>query len=622
MRKAWLLLLGWGLCCGLLAARAGVPEIELPEAQRQKLEKFEAFQLQKADQSYANGKYDLAAKEYDGFMVEFAKSPAVAYAAVRKGRCAQLANNLHGAIKEYTEVADYFFDQPLYAAAALYFHGACYWERRDPKNAIKIWTELVADQDYRQYPWAATAFKRLADNLILLGRFAEAMPNYSQALLEPKFRATLEPAEVQGAIDQLLLHYFRRQPDEAKLREFYLRAGGFEGAPKQVPPDVAGDWEYWAQVRRRVWGYGQFNTEKGEDPVPYFKYWAEQLVPVGEKHFGTNDEFLLDVANIEYRSHGEAPKHFARLDAIFAKNDNEKIHNARVVAWVRFFAGAPEKIKAYVGQFRWEQADGRTARDLVQALADLGQNELAADVGKRVNLAHLDFAERTKLLELAWDRLRNPELGRHLFGVLGLERENDDVRVNTARWFWNRDASLALKCYALLQDQERANMERLDLYLQLNDWKQAVAAGQEAVKAERFRSQAWGKVGAAHERLGAWELAIAAHRQCQDRPANLYRIAACFKNWGKQRSAIRQLREIENDYKDEAAKAALVQVAYYREFQQEEAATKTLWRVLGTYGTSPEAGQARVHLETQNLRIPDKLDPHLWEGINDEVLKD
>lgn len=134
MRKAWLLMLGWGLCCGLLAARAGVPEIEFPEAQRQKLEKFKAFQIQKADQSYANGKYDLAAKEYAGFMVEFAKSPAVAYAAVRKGRCAQLANNLHEAIKEYTEVADYFFDQPLYAAAALYFHGACYWERRDPKK--------------------------------------------------------------------------------------------------------------------------------------------------------------------------------------------------------------------------------------------------------------------------------------------------------------------------------------------------------------------------------------------------------------------------------------------------------------------------------------------------------
>ena len=147
MKRAWRFVpwLLWGLLP--LTAGAEVPEVIFPAERRKLLEQYEDFQLQKADKSYLVNNFRLAEKEYDKFLLEFPKSAAIPYVLARKARCMQRDNRKYEAIKQLKELLDYFPDDVVFATAALYYQGTCYWDMLDPANAIKA---LVRSEDIEE----------------------------------------------------------------------------------------------------------------------------------------------------------------------------------------------------------------------------------------------------------------------------------------------------------------------------------------------------------------------------------------------------------------------------------------------------------------------------------------
>src|SRR4051794_13731903 len=96
------------VCASAARTRAQVEVVKLTDEEFAKLDTFEAHTLAKADKVFNEKNWKQAGAEYDSFLLEFSKSPATPYALLRKARCLHLDGKRYEAIKEYTEVLDYF----------------------------------------------------------------------------------------------------------------------------------------------------------------------------------------------------------------------------------------------------------------------------------------------------------------------------------------------------------------------------------------------------------------------------------------------------------------------------------------------------------------------------------
>ncbi len=594
----------------------GVPEVVYPKSKFKMLDNFEGHQLSKADKAFAGKNYRLAAKLYDQFILEYAKSKAVPYALCRKGRCLQKDNKKYHAIKEYDEVLDYFPDDVYFATAALYFKGECYWQAQDYKKAYIAWKEIAEDEEYRKQPWAGTALKRLADNLIKNKKYEDAVKYYEMVLLN--FRNNLERKDIESAIDQIVYHHVRRDPDEEEFRQFYVKAGRLRWHRQKVSKtDVGKDWNYWKDLRNRIWHFGKFKDHQVAERRRHYKFWANRL----RREYPTSDDFQIDVARMDFYATDSRPNYYRRLDALFKMNHKPANHNERVAKWIRLFSGSDEKVNEYYDMYKFDSANGKHTRDLMWNLIDMKRTDLAKKTYPKIKLSDLSFDDRFRLLQRIWDRLRDYSMARNLFGKLGLEKVDDGKKAGCARWFWHKDGKLALQTYDMMKNQKYADYCRMEYFQWSKQYDKGIEAAKRCTLVDKYANNAWWRMAEMYGAKKKWAEAIKAYRQCQNQPDNLFRIAECYKNWNKLGNAIQQLVEIENFFgakdKRQGSRSAWVQATYYRHFGRDALENKALWKIMGKYPNSGESRRAHERLEAKGLRIKGAVDKKMWEDLRD-----
>jgi TolA-binding protein len=548
----------------LLSAGAALgfgQEVSVDAEQFKRLDTFESHTLVKADQAFGQGQYRQAASEYEAFNLQFPKSTVAAYAVFRRARSLQLDGKRFEAMKAYREVLDYFPNDVAYAAPAIYFIGECHAANGDIKEAVKAWIEMAADEEYAKHQLAAAALNRLADNLMLQGKTAEGLSYYRQVATTFR-KSNLDQAGY--AINKIVYHYVRTQPDQAKLREFYDKVGTFERDPGN-PEDA----NYWSRLRGYVVGFGGFDGSQQEEKARYFKYWAPALDGKSK-----DEGYRLDVANAYLAADKDAAKWEARLDEVFRDGMKDGDYD-RIIRWIVMFAGRKAKVDEYYAKL---------------------------DFGKMTNPAIMSF------MRVAFENLNDAEQAKHTCRKLRFDKMSDDEKVGLARYLWDRDAETTMFVYEQLGDKELANAERLRFYHHKRDLAHGLPLADVVIGIPKYSKEAYWLKAELLDWNQKFPEAIAAYNASDRPPDSSWRVAECLARMGKVSEAVAQWTEIENFFPDKAPAAAIRSAYAYRDAKNDAQYVAALRNVMKKYPKSGESNAAHLELERLGVKIGGGVD--------------
>jgi TolA-binding protein len=549
-------------------AKDGQPnEVQMPANEYKALDTFEAHVLSKADESFAKGDYRRSAAEYDAFILEFAKSKAIPYALLRKGRSLHLDDKRYEAIKEYNELLDYFPNNIVYAGAALYYIGLASAQNGDEKEATKAWAEMAEDADYSKHVLAADAINRLSDFLKKNDQLTKAINYYIQVATD--FRQSNPEAAFQ-AIWTVVPYFIRTKPDEPKLREFYTKVGGFDRGRKAAPADFNKDLEYWNLIRDQVKKHGEFNEIQKADKVQYYGYWAKQM----SGKFVDNDDFQIDVITFGFNADGNVNNWYKQLDTLFAQGQKGDNYD-RILRWITIFRGHKPKVEEYYNK--------------------------------------LDFAKMAppqirRLMQILFDEIGDAQMARNVFSKIPLSKLSDAEKVDLARYLFRKEEGLAIQVCQSMQDQEQGKFEILSFYYKQKNLEKSMPLCEELIKSPKFAQQVMWYKGELLESAKKYKDAIMAYRQIDQQPDNLWKISGCYAKMGEVDQAVSQLREIENFFKDQSSKAALAVANIYRDAGKQQVYVAELRNVLKKYPKSGESSAAHQALEALGVKIGGGVD--------------
>ena len=254
---------------GLQAQDRADLEIVFPSKDFAKLDTFESLNLEDADKLFNKRDYKGAFAAYKAYSFEFTRSAALPYVLLRMGRCLHNVEKRNAAIKAYQDVVDYFPDDIVYAAAALYYIGECHGLNGDEAKKTATWARMVKDDDYVQQPRSGTALSYLGSTMAKLGKFDEAAQYHWRTAVA--FRKSNERA-AQGARSAVLNHYSIRNPNHDKLKDFYVEAGGWDGRGYQTS-NPQEDKRYWTSIMDTVIR----TNAAAEKKEAANRYWASQF---------------------------------------------------------------------------------------------------------------------------------------------------------------------------------------------------------------------------------------------------------------------------------------------------------------------------------------------------------
>lgn len=560
-------------CVGLgLALSVSAQEVELAADDKKNTDPFEEHSLAKADKLFKEKQYRAAAAEYDSFILEFPQSRVLPYALFRKARAIDLDNKRFDAIAKYKEVLDYFPNAIAYAAPALYYMGVCYMQTGDPESAVKTWTEMVKDEDYRRHPLAASALNLLAENFAKQKLHDSAMVFYEQVVTD--FRAANWDA-ASAAMWQVIEYRMKTVPNEAALRAFYVKVGGFERAPAKLEADLAAYPPYWNFIRAQVRTYGRgYPDLQNEARHAFYKYWTSAL----EGKFPAADDFQIDLIDFRFAYENDPAARIQRLDAQFAKYQKPDDYE-RVIKWINLFMGNKAKIDEYYGKLDLAKLGATGVEKLVFAL--LGQKEyaMALNAFEKLPLNTMNDAARAQLSRALWPHVQAG------FSVTAL--------VRLAESFTDRDYG---------------HMTLLRYYYGAGQTAAGIPLAEKLSSLPAYAPEAlyiWGDLLCAARQ---YEQAIQRYQQANNPPTNQYRIAECYTKLAKLDSAVGALREIENFFPKEAPRAALMIAHLFRDGGQQDKYTAALRAVLKKYPGSGESSAAHQELEKLGVRIGGGVD--------------
>lgn len=562
-RHHWKQLAGIGLFVVLIfggVLRLNAQEVAIAADDFKKLDTFEGHTLAKADQAFAKKDYRSAGAAYEAFLLQYPKSVATPYAILRKGRCQHFDNKRFEAIKTYTEVLDYFPNAITYAAAALYYIGACHAENGNVEQAIKAWAELARDVDYRKHHLAAGALTRLADNLVKLGKPADAVGYYQQAAVD--FRRS-NPDIAREAISKVLLHFIRTQPDQTKLRDFYDKVGTFERDPGT--PD---DKNYWQRVRENIAYLGNFTDAEAKDRDRFYQYWAGAME-------GKNpdwDDFQVDLARYKRVYENDLTKWMDRLDKQFKAYQKDGDYN-RIVKWIALYAQHKTKVQEYYG---------------------------------KLDFAKMNNAQIQYLMRVLFENVQDSPMAVNVFSKLHFDQMTDAAKLELARYLWDRDESCVVTAYQNVSDKDNGRMGLLNYYVYRRNPSKGLPLAEQALQSPQTAKTAYWLKAQLLEMAGKYPEAIQAYQAADNPPQNLWRIVHCFLAQKKRDQAIAQLREIENFFQSDAAEAALKIASLFRDDRKQY--VSLLRGVLKKYPKSSQSSTAHQELEAMGVNIGGGVD--------------
>jgi len=528
-----------------------VPEVSITDEDFKKLDTFEGIALGKADKVFAKKEYRQAAAEYDAFILEFPKSPAMAYAVLRKARCIHLDNKRFEAIKAYNEVMDYFPKAVNYAAPALYYIGECHAQNGNVKEAMKAWAELAGDADYRKHYLAAGAINKLGDNLFEQGKAAEGVEYYKQAAID--FRRSNRDASWY-ALNKVFDFYVRWAPDEAKLRDFYEKVQTFEWDPNKPSDD-----NYWGRTRERIRNNGNFQPNEKDARASYFAYWAKAM----DGKRAEDDDFQIEQAWYRLNGDGDNAKWIARLDQLFAARQKEGDYG-RIIKWISAYRSQKSKVQDYYG---------------------------------KLNFAKMGVGDIQNLMRVMFDDVHDAALAKNVFGKIQLDKLNDNDKYNLERYLWNKDGSMVEAVCAAMGDKEWGKSELLRYYHWARNYAKGMSLADEVAGMPRFTKDAYWMKAEMLQWQNKFAEAIAAYQSADNPPGNLWRVTDCYLAMGKREQALGQLQEIENFFPDQAPAAALRTAYVWRDAQDKKKFIACLRGIMIKYPKSGESSTAHQELE-------------------------
>ncbi len=554
------------LCLSVLVARplCAEQEVILSQGELQTLDNFEAANLLRAEKAFNAKQYKQAAIEYDAFATDFPSSPLIAYAYLKKGRSLQYDHKPGNAIKAYTDVVDNYKDATQHVAAAIFYIGECHFESGETEQAMKAWRRMIDDPAFSKSFLAATATNKLADYYLKQKQFDQASTCFELAAIN--FRDS-NPESAREAIRKVIDYRVRTQPDEAKLREFYAKARGFDNDPIKVAEDTATDKRYWTHLLKAIKEHGTFAENEAEAKTAYYSYWATAL----NGKFADWDEYQLDAARFRLTADQNVQAWTERLDALYTagKTDNP----VRTIHFIRALAANKQKVAEYFG---------------------------------KLNLDALDNDKLQDLMRICYHEAKMPELGRKAFEKLKLDKWNDEQKQNCA---WNvllfqDEASYTQLCESI-SDKELGQVLVLRYFHGKHDtptmYVKAFSLCNDLKTSTRFASEAFWKKAEMLHWQGKFAEAIQAYMASDNKPDNFFRIGDCYVQLGKKEQAVEAYTEVERTDKGRASDAAWRIACLYKD--NSKLYIPKLRSILDKYPTSSESSNAHRELEKLHVDI-------------------
>ncbi len=421
---------------------------------------------------------------------------------------------------------------------------------------------MAKDADYSKHFLAAAAINQLAEELAKQGQPEKAVEFYEKVAVN--FRRPNRDAAIR-AMRKVIRHHVRTNPDEPRLRAFYAEVGTFDSyRPRKVEADIVKSRRYWDVVRAHVKGHDRFQDAEADLRERYFRYWAGQM----DGKFPDFDDFQIDLANFKRAHEKDLAKWFQRLDGQFARYQKAGDYG-RVLRWIEMYSAHKNKVKEYYA---------------------------------KLDFARMSNAQIFTLAKTMYGRVGDAVLGRNVFGKLRLKEMSDKEKVLLARYFWGKDEELVERVCAGMTDRDLGRMELLRYYHSEDNAKKGLPVAEAMAAVAKYVNEALWLKAELLEATRQYAKAVAAYQACNNPPANIWRIAACYASLGKLAPAVRELRQVESFFRDRYGPQAALRIAHlYRRFKLKKQHVAELRAILKKYPKSRESSHAHVELENMGF---------------------
>lgn len=574
-----------------MAEKAG-EEILYPGKDFAKLDTFEGLKLEDADKLYGKQDYPGAYAAYKSFTFEFTKSPALGYALLRMGRCLHQLDKRHAAIKAYQDVVDYFPDDVRYAAAALYYIGACHQQNGDTAKQTAVWARMVKDDGYVAMPNSGTALEFLAKAMDNLKKFDEATDYRWRTAVNFAQSNERAAAEARNAV---IFHYVCRVPNHDRLKEFFVATHAFadRGGKGENPQD---DKRYW----HTALDYALNAPAESRENV--CRYWAGKFGQL----FPDDDGLRIKLFNVQRGYEKDSAAWAVKMDKQFSQRPATL---ERVAAWLPHFAWDPSLELAFVMKHGGSLVAGAKVQESVRVVESMRSNRdkfYAKWVQPTVNGLNRD--EKIWLM----NRLRHPcalhEEAQAVMRAVPTQGMTDQELRNLGMFAANYlPEEDVLQYFAKIKDKLYATKARFDYYLErthrnrpfqekalaeISTLKQSpeYAAGLNWTEAELLQ---W---------LGRYDEAIKAYRAANRQPDSTWRITDCLVAMKQYEQAVKTVADLESV--TATAPAACFRIAeIYRTAGDKGKEVQQLRLVLKRYPKSGQSSEAHNRLENYGVAL-------------------
>lgn len=581
---------------GLQAQDRADLEIVYPSKDFAKLDTFESLNLEDADKLFSKKDYKGAFAAYKAYSFEFTRSAALPYVLLRMGRCLHKVEKRNAAIKAYQDVVDYFPDDVVYAAAALYYIGECHGLNGDEAKKTATWARMVKDDDYVQQPRSGTALSYLGSTMAKLGKFDEAAQYQWRTAVA--FRKTNERA-AQGARSAVLSHYSVRNPDHSKLKDFYTEAGGFDGrGDKTGNPQE--DKRYWTGVLDTV--LKSKTAQEKKETIS--RYWVGQFGSL----FAKDDSLRIKSFALQLIYEKDPEAHSAKLAKQLKSGE---VTFDRITNFVMAIQGDSKRQLAFASEHAGPLAASAKPQSWANLIYRLDGSAKKGFYAKHLAELHPGLEQKGKLY---WMN----ELRRH-----GLHEEAASV-MRTVRTTNMSDKELAgfagfvayyeteetvLQYIARMKDKTAAAKARFDYY---NGKSHRNVPFMEKALAEipaLQKSPEYATVDLTFRQaqllqgVSRFEESIKAYRSANKQPDSTWGITDCLVAMKQYPKAIKTVKDLEALGGSVASRASLKAADIYKIAGDKGKEVAQLRNVLRNYPKSGESSEAHNRLEAYGVAL-------------------
>jgi tetratricopeptide (TPR) repeat protein len=573
-----------------------VEEVRYPADSFAKLDTFEALNLEDADKLFHKRDYKGSFAAYKAYSFEFTRSAALPYVLLRMGRCLHMVEKRNAAIKAYQDVVDYFPDDIVYAAAALYYIGECHGQNGDDAKKTATWARMVKDDDYVQQPRSGTALSYLGTTMAKLGKFEEAAQYQWRTAVA--FRKTNEQA-AKGARSAVLKYYTARNPDHAKLKEFYVEAGGWDGRGTKTENPQA-DHRYWESAMVTVLS-SRVAVEKKESAS---RYWAGQFGSL----FPKNDTLRIRLFALQLNFEKDPVAHSAKLAKQLKSGE---MNLTRVAAFAKAIERDAKRQLAFTSEHGGPLVGAAKPQDWMALISSIENSAKAPFFEKHLATQHsrLDRKGKTYFMnELRRYGMHN-EAAVVLRGVRTTGMSDKELAgfVGFAAYYVTEEEFL--QYVSRMKDKIAASKSRYDYYdarshrnppnmeKALTEVPILKKSPEHATVDLTFR-QAQLLQG-----LGRFDESIKAYRSANKQPDSTLGVTDCLVGMKQYANAIKTVKDLEALGGGVASRASLKAADIYKIAGDKGKEVAQLRAVLKRYPKSGESSTAHNRLEAYGVAL-------------------